>query len=160
MTYRPPTGKALVLTAVVALTASAGLFVTRPVDVIVDGTRLDSDVAPVATANQVYVPLRSLADALGARTILAAKGDAVAIVRGSDALHLRIGARHATLDGMPMTLDHAPFVVRGRIMIGLESISRAFGVRTSYDAIAGRVEVMTPGIGEAPPSANLTAATQ
>lgn len=159
MRYTPPTWKALTLTTVVAFIVSAGLFVSRPIDVIVDGTHLDSDVPPVATADRVYVPLRAIADALGGRTILEKDGNAV-IVRGSDALHLRVGDLHATLDDMPMTLDHAPFVVRGRIMISLRSISRAFGVRASYDAVAGRVDVMTPGIGEDPPGSNLTAVTQ
>ncbi len=146
----------MVLTGVLALLASAGLFVTRPIEIIVDGTHLDSDVQPVAAARRVFVPLRTIADALGARTIREAKGSSVVIIRGSDALHVRVGNRHATLDGMPMTLEAAPFVVRGRIMIGLRSIARAFGVRASYDAVAGRVNVMTPGIGEAPSSTNLT----
>jgi hypothetical protein len=156
MRYTPPTWKALILTTVLAFVASAGLFVSRPIDIIVDGTHLDSDVPPVATADNVYVPVRSIADALGARTILEKGGETV-VVRGSDALHLRVGDVHATLDDMPMTLDHAPFIVRGRVMISLRTITRAFGVRASYDAIAGRVDVISPGIGEVPLGTNLTA---
>ncbi len=157
-----PSVKSLVITAVVALAASLGLFVSRPVDVTVDGTHMVSDVPPVTTSpNDVYVPLRSIADALGARTIVDRKTNHVIVVRGSDALRLRTGDRHATLDGMPMTLERAPFQVRDRIMVGLHTLARAFGVRVSYDPVAGRVDVMTPGVGEAPaPSSTLTSATQ
>jgi alkyl sulfatase BDS1-like metallo-beta-lactamase superfamily hydrolase len=161
MWYKPPSLKTLFLTGTVALIASLGLIVSRPVDVMVDGTRMETDVPPVTTApNDVYVPLRSIADALGARTVVDSKTNHVIVIRGSDALKLRIGDTHAALDGMPMTLDRAPFQVRGRIMVGLHTIARAFGVRVSYDPVAGRVDVMTPGIGEAPSGANLTSATQ
>jgi hypothetical protein len=156
-----PSAKTLGLTAIVALLFSLGLFVSRPVDVMVDGTRMESDVPPVTTTpNDVYVPLRSIADALGARTMVEAKPSRIVVIRGSDALQLRIGDVHATLDGMPMTLERAPFQVRGRVMVGLHTVARAFGVRVSYDPIAGRVNVMTPGIGEAPASASLTSVTQ
>lgn len=161
MTYAPPSARSVVLTVVVALIASVGVVVSRPVTVVVDGARLESDVPPVTTApDDVYVPLRSIADALGARTFLDRKTGRVVVVRGSDALRLAVGNVHATLDGMPMTLDHAPFQVRGRTMVGLHTIARAFGVRVSYDPVAGRVNVMTPGIGETPPAANLTSVTQ
>jgi hypothetical protein len=151
----------MALTGIVALLASAGLFVSRPVDVVVDGTRMESDVPPVTTApNRVFVPLRSIAEALGAQTIVEGKSDRVVVVRGSDALQLRVGDLHAKLDGMPMTLDRAPFRVRGRVMVGLRTIARAFGVRVTYDAVAGRIDVMTPGIGQAPHTANITEATQ
>jgi Copper amine oxidase N-terminal domain len=154
MKYIAPSWKALVLTGTVALFASLALFLSRPIDIVVDGTHMDSDVPAVTTANTVFVPLRSIADALGAQTIADGKSDRVVIIRGSDALRLRIGDVRATLDGMPMTLDRAPFRVRGRVMIGLQSVARAFGVRVNYDPVAARIEVMTPGIGQAPPPPN------
>ncbi len=161
MTYSAPSARSLLLTLAIGLVASIGLFVSRPVTVIIDGARMESDVPPVTTSpDDVYVPLRSIADALGARTFLDRKTDRVVVVRGTDALRLRVGNVHATFDGMPMTLDHSPFQVRGRVMVGLHTIARAFGVRVSYDPVAGRVNVMTPGIGEAPPAANLTSVTQ
>ncbi len=161
MTYRAPSWKMIALTSAVALLASAGLFASRPVDVVVDGTRMESDVPPVTTgANRVFVPLRSIAEALGAQTIVEGKSDRIVVVRGSDALQLRVGDVHAKLDGMPMTLDRGPFRVRGRVMVGLNTIARAFGVRVTYDAAAGRIDVMTPGIGQAPPASSVTEATQ
>lgn len=161
MTYAAPSAKSLVLTAVVACIASVGFFVSRPIDVVVDGTRMESDVPPVTVGqSDVYVPLRSIADALGARTIVDRDRNDVIVVHGSDALKLRVGSTHATLDNMPMTLDRAPFQVRGRIMVGLRTVARAFGVRVSYDPVRGRVNVMTPGIGEAPPASSTITFTQ
>jgi hypothetical protein len=52
-------------------------------------------------------------------------------------------------------MRHAPFRVRGRVMIGLKPISDAFGVAANYDPRTARVEILS-GVGAAatpPPSA-------
>jgi hypothetical protein len=148
MSYRHPSAQSLVFAACVAAIASLMLAFSRPIDMVVDGQPVESDVPPVSTTgNRVYVPVRSLADALGAQTIV--DGASIYVVRGNQSLRLRLGDVHATMDGMPFTLKTAPFRVRGRVMIGLRTIARAFGVHAEYDARTARVDVMTPGIGEA-----------
>jgi hypothetical protein len=117
---------------------------------MVDGERVESDVPPVTvTSDKVFVPLRSLADALGAQTDLDDKTGRIDVVRGNQSLRVRVGDAHATLNGMPLTLKHAPFRVRGRVMISLKTVATAFGVRVSYDPRTQRIDVLTPGIGEA-----------
>jgi hypothetical protein len=148
MTYKRPTWQMLVLTALVATTASMMTALSRPVELLVDGQRIESDVPPVTTSlDKVYVPLRPVADALGLETMV--QGSTIDVIRGNQSLRLHVGDVHARLNGMPMTLQHAPFRVRGRIMIGLKALSNAFNVRADYDARLARVYVMTPGIGEA-----------
>ena len=150
MTYQAPSVRLLVLAALIATTASTMLAFSRPVDIIVDGQRVVSDVPPVSTpGNHVYVPVRSIADALGAQTTV--EGANIYVVRGTESLRLRVDDRHASINGMPFTLVHAPFRVRGRVLIGLRAIARAFGVHAAYNARTARVDVMTPGIGEAAP---------
>lgn len=153
MTYQRPSFRSLVLATAVATIGSALLGLSKPVDIIVDGQRVESDVPPVSTAgNHVYVPVRSVADALGAQTVV--DGANIYLVRGTQSLlRLRVGDARATVNGMPLTLEHAPFRVRGRVMVGLRAIARAFSVHASYDARTARVDVMTPGIGEAAPAA-------
>jgi Copper amine oxidase N-terminal domain len=151
VTYHKPSVRSLILAAVVATTASTVLAFSRPVDMIVDGQHVESDVPPVSTAgNHIFVPVRSLADALGAQTSI--DGSNIYVVRGTQSLRLRVGEVHASINGMPFTLEHAPFRVRGRVMIGLRAIARAFGVHAAYNARTARVDVMTPGIGEAVPA--------
>jgi hypothetical protein len=141
--------RSLTAIAVLALGISAALAFARPTVMLVNGQRVDSDVAPVTTVNKrAFVPLRSIADALGAETIVDGKGENIAVVLGNQSLRLRVGDTHATLNGMPLTLKHAPFRVRGRVMISLDAVARAFKVRTRYDPRNARIEVVTPGIGE------------
>lgn len=140
----------LAITAAIALAVSLGLSLSRPIDVVVDGQRVLTDVAPVTTAaNKVYVPLRAVADALGAETKYDTATGYIVVTRGDQQLRLRVGDTLAKLDGMPMTLKHAPFRVRGRVMVNVTAISRAFNMRVNYNPRTARIEVNTPGIIEA-----------
>ena len=151
MTYRAPSWQTLTITAVAALAVSALMAFSRPVTMIVDGLRIDSDVPPITThATEIFVPLRTLASALGAQTIEDDHGRHVDVVRGNRMLHLRVGETRAALNGMPMTLSHAPFRVRGRVMIELNAVARAFNVRASYDPRTSQIEVLSNGVGGAP----------
>ncbi len=156
MTYRAPGWNSIALAAAIALAASALLALSRPVIISVDGQRVESDVPAVTTlADDAYVPLRSLADALGAQTEV--QGDTIVVTRGRESMRIKIGDTHATINGLPFTIKHAPFRVRGRVMIGLRPVADAFDVRATYDARRARITILTPGIGEAtsvvPPTA-------
>lgn len=157
MTYRALGWRTIVITAVVALVASALLAFSRPVEMMVDGQRVESDVPPVTTtSDRVFVPLRSIADALGAETIVDDDNARIDVVRGNQSLRLKVGDVHATLNGMPLTLKHAPFRVRGRVMVSLKVVANAFNVRVHYDPRSARIDVMTAGVGQAttPPGTN------
>ena len=139
------------LVAVSALFVSMVLAFSRPIVMLVDGERVDSDVAPVTTASErVFVPLRSIADALGAETEVDPKTNAIDVVLGGQSLRVRVGEKHATVNGMGFTLKHAPFRIRGRVMISLDAVARALHVHAKYDPRNARIEVITPGIGQAP----------
>src|SRR5438552_17754133 len=144
MRYKPPGWTMLSATAALAIAASLSYSLARPVEVRVDGQPMMTDVPAVRTSSEtVFVPLRPLSDALGAETRYDDKSGDIFLTRGDQLLHLRIGDRHATLNGMPMTLQHAPFRVRGRAMISLHSVQRAFRVRVKYDKAAASVHATT-----------------
>jgi Copper amine oxidase N-terminal domain len=147
--YSGVSWRGLTFIAVIALLISAALAFSQPTVMLVNGQRVDSDVSPVTTATKrAFVPLRSIADALGAETQVDGKTGNIAVVLGNQSLRLRVGDTHATVNGMPLTLKHAPFRVRGRVMISLDAVARALNVRARYDSRNARIEVVTPGIGE------------
>jgi hypothetical protein len=153
--YSGFSARRLALIAVTALGVSILLAFSRPIAMFVDGERVDTDVAPVTTASEkVFVPLRFLADALGAETELESKTGNIYVVLGNQSLRVRVGDTRATLNGMPFTLKHAPFRIRGRVMISLDAVARALHVHAKYDARDARIEVVTPGIGQAPITPN------
>jgi hypothetical protein len=143
---RLPDWKLVSLTAAVATIASLTLAVSTPASMNVDGQRVLSDVAPVTTPGQAYLPIRAISDAAGAITTFDPATGEILVERGSDRLKMKLGDIHATLDGRPIVLTHAPFAVRGRTMVPSTAIAAAFGSSVKYDARRGRVEVRTPGV--------------
>jgi hypothetical protein len=159
--YRALSWQSVTLTAVAALSASALLAFSRPTIMMVDGERVESDVPPITTtSDRAFVPVRTIADALGAETVIDPRTGEIDVIRGNQSLRLRLGNTHATLNGMPMTLRHAPFRVRGRVMVSLNLVAQAFNVRASYDPRTARIDILSPGIGQAPPASSTPASMQ
>ena|SRR5438270_2010329 len=151
MRYERPAWVTLAITSAIALAISLMLALSRPVEMRVDGQRLLSDVAPVTAgvSDTVFIPLRPLGEALGAETKYDEKSGVIDVVRGQEHLHLKVGSRDATLNGARMTLHQPPFRVRGRAMVSLKAVARAFNLRVSYDPRTARIDVNTPGVIEA-----------
>ena len=147
MRYQPPSKLAVCVTLAAAFAASVFLTFSKPIEVRVDGQPLVSDVPPISSINDgIFVPLRPVSDALGAETRYERTNGTITVSRGDQVLHLKVGSTHAKLNGMPMTLHHAPFRVRGRVMLSLRSVEQAFGVRARFDKMTARVELDTPGV--------------
>lgn len=148
MRYNKPSKTTLAATLVLAFFASLTFAYSKPVEVRVDGQPVISDVPPVTTAKGVFVPLRPVSDALGAQTKYEHKSGDVLVTRGDQTLHLKVGSTHAKINGMPLTLKHAPFRVRGRVMVSLHAVQQVFGVRVKFDKMTARVDLNTPGVSE------------
>jgi Copper amine oxidase N-terminal domain len=148
MRYHKPSRCTLVATLVLAVFGSVAFAFSKPVEVRVDGQPVISDVPPVTTPRGVFVSLRSVSDALGAETRYEHKSGDVVITHGDQTLRLRVGSTDAKINGVPLTLRHAPFRVRGRVMVSLHAVQQVFGVRVKFDKTTARVDVNTPGISE------------
>jgi hypothetical protein len=140
----------VLVTTLIATIASLMVAASQPPSLHIDGQKVASDVPPVTSLKgEAFVPLRPVAEALGAEMFYDHKTGTVDVLRGKDKLQLRVGDRHATLNGNKMTLMHAPFAVRGRLMVGLNAVRRAFGSKVTYDPAHKKIDVMTPGMVEA-----------
>jgi len=148
MRYRKPSKTTLAATLVLAIFGSLMFAFSNPVEVRVDGQPVISDVPPVTTPKEVYVPLRPVGNALGAETRYEHKSGDVVVTRGDETMHLKVGSTHAKINGVPVTLKHAPFRVRGRIMVSLHAVQQVFGVRVKFNRTTARVDVNTPGVSE------------
>lgn len=140
-----PDGKLVTATAAVALIASLSVALSTPATMNVDGQRIVADVAPVTTAGHAYLPIRAISDASGAVTTFDAATGNIVVQRGADILRMKLGDKHARLDGRTIELANAPFTVRGRAMVPSAIVAQAFGSTVRYDARRAKVDVRTPG---------------
>jgi hypothetical protein len=93
----------------------------------------------------VYLPVRAVTEAAGARTSYDPRSGDVTVRRGNDVLRMRVGDRHAELNGTPIQLTHAPFTVRGRAMVRGSDLAAALSSSVRYDPGRNRVDLRTPG---------------
>ncbi len=143
---RPPRGRTIALTACLAAVSAVMSSLSKPAALHVNGTRMVTDVPPVTTPHGAYVPLRVVAESLGAETSYDPKTGTIELVRGNETMRLRGGQRAATFDGKTVLLRTAPFTVRGRTMVALTTIARAFGTSVSYDRVRANIDVTEPGV--------------
>lgn len=140
-----PSRRLVAATAFIATIASLFCALGQPATLSVDGQRIVSDVPPVTTtAGKAYVPIRAVAEGLGGFANYDAKSGRIVVQRGHDVLRMKIGSVHARLNGSRMTLKRPPFVVRGRTMVALHVVKRAFGSVVAYDARDRTIDVTTP----------------
>jgi hypothetical protein len=140
---QPLSPRTLLVTGIFALAASSALAFSRPVTIQIDGRRVSSDVPPVTTSRQAYLPLRAVTSKLGARVSYDRKTHAILVVRGADRLRLHVGRETAVLNGKPMRLTHAPFTVRGRTMVAAHTIERTLGPKVEYNPRKSTIDVVT-----------------
>jgi Copper amine oxidase N-terminal domain len=145
-----PSRGSVVATAVLAAIASLLFAASQPASLRIDGQRVASDVPPVTSLKgEAFVPLRVVAEALGAEMDYDTKTGTIELLRNSDTLRLRAGDNIATFNGKKILLKHAPFSVRGRTMVSQAVIERAFGSTVKYDGQHAKIDVLTPGVVEA-----------
>jgi hypothetical protein len=141
----PPKRKTVAVTAAIAALSAALTSLAHPAALRVDGERMLSDVPPVTTAKTAYVPLRVIAERLGADTNYDPKTGLIELIRAGDTMRLHVGDRYATLNGKKLVLRTAPFSVRGRTMVPLQVIASAFKTHVRYDTAHAQIDVLTSG---------------
>ncbi len=142
-----PSRSFVITTAVAATIASAWMAMAAPATIKVDGVKIVSDVPAIVPVGgkSAYVPLRAVSGGLGAYTKFDAKSNTIEVTRGNDVLTMKIGDQHANLNGHPIMLKHAPFVVRGRTMVALSTVASALGSSVHMNPTRSSIDVDTPG---------------
>jgi hypothetical protein len=146
---RLPSRKTVAATAVISAFAAALTSLSHPAALLVDGQSMIFDVPPVTTARGAYLPLRAVAETLGATANYNPKTGDIDLIRAKDRMRLRVGDKLATLNGSRLVLKSAPFSVRGRTMVPLQVIAKALKTRVHYDTARAQIDVMTTGLEEA-----------
>lgn len=141
------------LDAITAATSASTPIVTTLVLTIgdpvmlVDGMRTMLEAAPFIRNARTLVPVRAIAEALGATVTYDATLRRVEISRYDMSLALILGEATAMLNGSAVAIDPAdarvvPVIAAGRTMLPLRFVVESLGAIVTYDAAARVINVV------------------
>jgi len=128
--------------AAATLTFSSAARASTPA-VFIDGQKLSSDVPAIEVGDRVLVPLRAIAEKLGAFVDYDAKSQAVTVELGDRVVVLTVGSRQAFLNGKPLLLDVPAQTFAGRTEVPLRFVGQAVGAEVDYNTETDTVAVVS-----------------
>ena len=149
-----------VVVAAAALAATGTLLATsvlaqgrqnRAVDEIqtqslmVDGRAVETDVRPRNRNGTIMVPIRFMAEYLGARVDWLPESKSVRILREkpSREIVMQVGSHEAQMNGAARTLEQAPIIHQDRTLIPLKAVANFLNASVIYNPQTRTVFVKT-----------------
>ena len=113
------------------------------IKVLVNGTALVFDQAPIIENGRTLVPLRAIFEALGADVHWEQSTQTVTAVRGDMTVTLTIGSSILTRNGDQVTLDVPAKIVNGRTLVPARAVAESFGADVKWDQATNTVTITT-----------------
>ena len=98
------------------------------------GQQFTMDAQPHISEGHALIPVRYLADALGAQTSWDANTQEITITKGNVDIELTIGSTTLTVNGKALLMDSAPVIKNGRTYLPVRYLAEALGYDISWDA--------------------------
>ncbi|TFE29019.1 phosphodiester glycosidase family protein [Cohnella luojiensis] len=100
----------------------------------VDGVKVKLPGAPFVQkgTNTNYLPLRFVADSLGAQVVWNNKTKRVTVLRGDRMLELWVGSENMTVNGVRQPIAVAPIVIKGSVYVPVRVISEQLGQKVDW----------------------------
>lgn len=116
----------------------------RPVTVFVNGNPVLADAKPRLVNDQTFVPLRAVAEALGAGVEWNGTEQSIKITLNGKTVTLWINQLQALVDTDMLLLDTAPFLSDDHTLVPLRFLSAALGCEVSWDQVNRFASVASP----------------
>ncbi len=111
--------------------------------VYVNGTRVQFASDPVLYKDSNLVPLREIAEALGAKLTFNADAGAIGVSKDKYKMTLTIGSKTIYYNGKKTTIDIAPVVIEGVTYVPAQVFARGLGASIAYNASTETLKVTT-----------------
>ena len=102
------------------------------------GKTVTNDVAPIIANNRTMLPVRFVAEALGAAVGWNAEERKATISKGGVVIELVLDSTTATVNGQPVALDSPAFVQNNRTYMPVRFIAETLGAKVEWDAVEKR----------------------
>jgi len=129
------------IAAAVLITGFSLGVAAQPLSVTLNGESLVFDVEPLQENGRLLVPLRAIAEALGAGVVWSNTPPTVIISRGDDIIELKPGLNLAFKNSVELTLETAPQMINGRLLVPIRFVSEALGAEVDWQSYSKSVAI-------------------
>ena len=110
--------------------------------VLADGETIVNDAAPVIRDSRTFLPIRVIAEELGADVAWNEAEQKVTITKDGDILEIFINEPFATVNGEPVALDAPAFIENDRTYLPIRFVAENLGAEIVWDGAAQTVTIM------------------
>ncbi|KNY27895.1 stalk domain-containing protein [Pseudobacteroides cellulosolvens] len=119
-----------------------------------NGQKNNLDASPFELENEIMVPVRAIAEAMGASAQWDGNRQEIILISNNDKLIMKIGSSDCVFNEMKVTATKAPVIKEGRTMLPLKFIAEIFKCEVEIDYIKREIS-----INRTPSSTQLTTPT-
>lgn len=103
------------------------------VEIFLDGRELDMDVTPEIKNQRTMVPIRAVAEAIGADVAWEQETKRIVMTRAGSTVTMTLDSTAADIDGKAVEMDVAPYATAGRTLIPARYVAEFFGQKVDWD---------------------------
>ncbi|CAM5780518.1 MULTISPECIES: N-acetylmuramoyl-L-alanine amidase [Brevibacillus] len=113
--------------------SAAGSSAAPSVHLMIGGQAVQPDVPPIIEKGRTLVPVRVIAEGLGAKVDWNQATRTAVITRGPQTLQLTVGSKNALVNGKKVQLDTPPVMRNQRMLLPLRFVGESLGVTVGWD---------------------------
>lgn len=101
-----------------------------------------NDVAPIIQNDRTFLPIRLVAETLGATVSWSEADQAVTIVKGDTTIVIYIGQAFALVNGEPVELDAPAFIANDRTYLPVRFVAENLGATVTWNDVENTVTIV------------------
>lgn len=113
-----------------------------PINIRLNGALRYYDVDPYVKNQRTMLPMRGILEDLGAQVFWEGETGTITALRGSTVLTMTVGSATVYKNGVPVTLDTAVELHKGRACVPVRFMAELFGGTADYKAETGTVDIV------------------
>lgn len=114
---------------------------TPPLSMQILGKQASTASPPIVKNNRIYLPLRTVGEALGYKVSWNAKTSTMELKGVSPTITVTIGSKNAYVNGKKVTMDAAPIMYNDRAHVPLTFVQQNFNYTTTYDKVKNLITI-------------------
>jgi len=131
-TFKKNISLILVLTLALSFMTTTMVAAATSISLNLDGNKMSVSSKPIDTNGIIYVPIKSVAEAIGGSAVLSTNKKALTIKTAAYTTVLTVGSAKITVNGASKNISKGVISMRGTFMIPVADMDTAIGVKGEY----------------------------